>query len=430
MSCNTPTSSAQSLSPSDESRFVPHSSIVDVHSVAEQHFAASTQAEKDAEKNHVEEDQADVNKTAAVSSTIQCSTNKGPTLVVVDSEKSGIVGGIPGNPIARSDFAPPPNNMSAFSITNRINSQVGSSLSSDESLRAMSQKSIAGPKKCGLLGTTICYTPEPSPRSSPIKRDVPNLDSVNTSINYNIGSVDGLSRGMEGVASRMSSSAMQVASSLDGRSNTSYEILDGLSSKGTIEVGDLILEGEEDDEKDAVSSDKERVKSDIHFNDAAARAVLANLSLSPSSTLPSLDGGGYEHDAIEPPSLIADPVGMLKSPQPAKTNTSQVLPDTNHPIQHIFKGIKLDLSSDDATNEKTREDEDSPKTSPKVDESLLTPFKSLHRYWEAQETLTRLTVQLNEFFKQRHQKVLIWMRTRRRRSILMQTSEKKSRLIG
>ena len=42
---------------------------------------------------------------------------------------------------------------------------------------------------------------------------------------------------------------MHVASSLDDRSTTEYELLDGISSKGSVEIGDLILE---DDSKKCI----------------------------------------------------------------------------------------------------------------------------------------------------------------------------------
>lgn len=308
MSC-TPTSSIQrsgSLSPSDESRFVPRSSIAT--SVVEQHFVASKAPEK-SDDAPLRAKEVEGVKTAAVDA-----VHRGQD----DDDKS-----------------------------------VG-----------------------GIVGATICFTPQPSPRSSPTnegavgREESTHHGSIDGSSNDYIGSVRAFPSGsgtVEGVlSSKMSSSARHVASSLDGRSTTEYEMLDGISSKGTIEVEDLILEGDDDDEEYAARGNESKEGRE----DAAA--ILG--SLSPASTIPSLHAG----DASE--GLLLDtPLNMLKTPQPSETKARA--PEGNE---------KFDANSDagDATNQN---DDDSSSTSPKIDERPLTPFQNLHKFWERQSTFTHMT---------------------------------------
>ena len=100
----------------------------------------------------------------------------------------------------------------------------------------------------GLLGATICSTPLNSPRSSPNMEGVRDDLSVSSSQSNNyIDSFRGYSTGDNGgvegaIAGRMS--IRQIASSLDGLSTTEDEILDGISSKGSIEIDELSLDEE------------------------------------------------------------------------------------------------------------------------------------------------------------------------------------------
>ena len=105
-------------------------------------------------------------------------------------------------------------------------------------------------KSVGLVGATICFTPQPSPRSSP------NLDGARGNLSHIGGSLSESSNfigdllacatgsGTEGASSNLRTSAVQIASSLDGRSTSDYEMLDGISSKGTIEIEDLSVDEE------------------------------------------------------------------------------------------------------------------------------------------------------------------------------------------
>ena len=168
---------SRSLSPSDESRFVPHSSVVGATSVVDSHVASSSQAIINNNNNN---------------------NNKSHDSVM----SSGVI----------------------------INDE---------------EKSIVG-----LLGATICSTPVNSPRSSPnIHREGVRDDlSVSSSQSNNyIDSFRGYSTGDNGgvegaIAGRMS--IRQIASSLDGLSTTEDEILDGISSKGSIEIDELSLDEE------------------------------------------------------------------------------------------------------------------------------------------------------------------------------------------
>ena len=164
---------SRSLSPSDESRFVPHSSVVGATSVVDSHVASSSQAILNNNNN---------NNNSVMSSG-----------VIINDEEKSIV---------------------------------------------------------GLLGATICSTPVNSPRLSPnihmegVRDDL----SVSSSQSNNyIDSFRGYSTGDNGgvegaIAGRMS--IRQIASSLDGLSTTEDEILDGISSKGSIEIDELSLDEE------------------------------------------------------------------------------------------------------------------------------------------------------------------------------------------
>jgi hypothetical protein len=85
-------------------------------------------------------------------------------------------------------------------------------------------------KSVGLVGATICFTPKTSPVSSPNRKGSPSgVNAITTEYSLNgdsnnyIGSLheDSMDHTcMESVVSIMKSSAVQVASSLDGRSIT------------------------------------------------------------------------------------------------------------------------------------------------------------------------------------------------------------------
>jgi hypothetical protein len=196
----------------------------------------------------------------------------------------------------------------------------------------------------GLVGATICFTPEPSPRSSPnlegVREDLSNICSLSVSSNY-IGSVNAYTTGgggVEGESSKMTSSAMHIASSLDGRSTTEYEILDGVSSRGTMDIEDLSLDEE-----------------------------------SPSITLPSLNCGGDHDDDFGLP--IAD-----------KTESPLMMFKTLSVDEHHGETLILgDITAG--------RDGDSPVTSPKVDEHSLTPFNKILKLWEGRRTIGTETTQ-------------------------------------
>jgi len=197
------------------------------------------------------------------------------------------------------------------------------------------------PVAVGLVGATICFTPEPSPRSSPtlegVREDLSNICSLSVNSNY-IGSLDAyITSGsyVEGAASKMNSSAMQIASSLDGRSTTEYEILDGVSSRGTMDIEDLSLDEE-----------------------------------SPSITLSSLNCGEDHDDNFGLP--IAD-----------KTDMPLMIFKTPSVEEHHGETLILD----DVT---AGRDGDSPVTSPKVDEHALTQFNKIIKFWEGKSTYSRM----------------------------------------
>jgi hypothetical protein len=200
---------------------------------------------------------------------------------------------------------------------------------------------VALDEDVGLVGATICFTPEPSPRSSPnlegVREDLSIICSLSVSNNY-IGSLNAHTTGgssVEGAASKMSSSAMHIASSLDGRSTTEYEILDGVSSRGTMDIEDLSLDEE-----------------------------------SLSITLHGLNCGG-DHD---------DNFGL---PTADKTESPPMMFKTLSVEEHPGETLILD----DIT---AGRDVDSPVTSPIVDEHALTPFNNILKFWEGKSTYTSM----------------------------------------
>jgi hypothetical protein len=193
-----------------------------------------------------------------------------------------------------------------------------------------------------LVGATICFTPEPSPRSTPLKSpakraaalDLTSIElesaiSSNATSDAYIGSiVDG---------SKVSTNVIHSTSSLDGKSTTEYEILDK-----SLEIEDLNLDEEEEEGDDIHVGDDgiKAIKKDEKGYDGEVSAMLQNMS--PTSSLPSLgskDGGEEDEE------------GAMTS------NTEAATP------------INIDTSSTD---------------SPKVDDSPLTPFNNLHKFWEGQ----------------------------------------------
>jgi len=217
----------------------------------------------------------------------------------------------------------------------------------------------------GIVGATICFTPEPSPRSSPNMGGIEGnndatgvlskLDSLNSNSNDYIGSVQGAPSDRSN--SRKSSSVMHVASSLDGRSTTEYELLDALSSKGTIEVEELVLD-EDDEDCDAPSLDE---KKEEGKRSGSGELVSTMLASNPSSGATVASDAPFKH-----PDTSNNQV-------PAFVVSSK--PDD--------EAVKLDFNSEDVNEEKDLEDTS---TSSKVDSRPLTPFKSLHKFWQGQAT--------------------------------------------
>lgn len=256
---------SRSLSPSDESRFVPHSSVVGATTVVDSHFASSSRAIINNNNNNKSHDPM----------------SRG--VIIADDEENSIV---------------------------------------------------------GLLGATICFTPVNSPRSSPNMegvRDDLSYGNLSQSNNY-IGSLRGYSTGdnsgVEGaVAGRMSCSAMQIASSLDGRSTTEYEILDGISSKGSIEIDELSLDEE-----------------------------------SPNTFLPSINISDGDQDDNLGLTIVAE-----------------------SPLKMLYKEVfseEQSLVLDDITVDRESKDGDSTSTSLKVDKRPLTPFNKVRKIWEDRSTVT------------------------------------------
>ncbi|KAL7552182.1 hypothetical protein ACHAWF_015403 [Thalassiosira exigua] len=314
MSCQTPTSIARSLSPSNESHFIPRSSVLESSSVNERHFLGHEGAAK-ADGEEVVGDEGNEVVDATDTGSIETSKN-GPSLVG-DDEKSGIV------------------------------------------------------------GATICGTPEPSPHPLlKTERDHP-MESLGSSSDNYLGDV-GVGSGnsvLESPVSSMGNSVMQEASSLDGRD---YDMVDKVSSKGSLKVEvveDLNSDGEDEEVKGAARDceelDDRKSKEDIKQDVKGMAEILDNLS--PCLTLPS---------------LTDTPFKMLETPHPAEKDDLKV-PDEDQPNTPMRpKALKLDLNR---VVGDIMADADSSSTSPKVDETPLTPFENLHKYWEGQSDFAHMT---------------------------------------
>ena len=184
-----------------------------------------------------------------------------------------------------------------------------------------------------MVGATICFTPEPSPPNSPTNN---HGYMIGDSSEGYIGSITALSSKDESAGKDMVSSVHQIASSLDGKSTTEYEILDGISSKGTLEIEDLL-----DEDSSDLSQSKKR-----------EAGVLEAAALDPEVTLPSIN----DNDSSPPDSSKLS-------------------------IQTSFAEEAAPKPPTDLDDRQAEGDMDD--TSPEVDETPLSPFTNLHKFWES-----------------------------------------------
>jgi hypothetical protein len=197
----------------------------------------------------------------------------------------------------------------------------------------------------GIVGATICFTPQPSPRGSP--RTTPAslmMNSVETE-EY-IGSIGALTNdGKE-------------KPSLDDGSANEFELLDGIDSKeGSIAVEDLDLE--------------EEVVGDLFSDTAKAMKNDADLGLkelldSPPSSVPSLSNEEAEKPT-ETPLLNAESLRYSDDAANFSIMTKRML-------SHMAKLGKEDAAS--------VEDDLGAPSSPKVDATPISTLKSLKAFWE------------------------------------------------
>jgi len=257
-------------------------------------------------------------------------------------------------------------------------------------------------KSVGLVGATICFTPGSSPVSSPKRATSTSRVNASTSVyssNDYIGSVhegprDNSDSIMESVVSIMKSSAVRIASSLDGRSITEYEVLDGINSRGTIEYEDLISEDGSGvgDHRCARSEESTEVKSNEYRSSNSGSnksAVLSGHHLSGSiMSCPSLNGGGY--DDVTLPTL-ASPFRDFKS-SPSDDEARVVREEEEY--SGSLTNSNTDNLSDErdavVENEERTEGEGSIHSSP-VDDRPLNTFMNLQKFWEGHATLSSMT---------------------------------------
>lgn len=255
-------------------------------------------------------------------------------------------------------------------------------------------------KSVGLVGATICFTPESSPVSSPKVKGAPatsTVYSLHSGSNNYIGSVhEGHSDGiMESVVSIMKSSVVRIASSLDGRSITEYEVLDGINSRGTIEYEDLISENGSAvgvEHQCARSEESTKVKSNEYRSSQSgsnkSALLLSGHHLSESiMSCPSLDGGGY--DDVTLPTLASPFRDFKSSPSDDEARVARE--------EEEYSGSLTNSNTDNLSDERDavveneeRTDGGSVNSSP-IDDRPQNAFMNLQKFWEGHTTLSTMT---------------------------------------
>jgi hypothetical protein len=220
-------------------------------------------------------------------------------------------------------------------------------------------------EKSGIVGATICFTPEHSPRASPRVFGDATMNSSST--NY-IGSVADELGG-----EKLGSSAMHIASSLDDRSTTEYELLDGIESKGSVEVEDLDLE-EDEVAGDLLATDG-TINPDEKFDAALERFL--------ESSLPSVTGDGDAvQENLELPASEEESLTINESGD--DTAFSRM---TKCMLTHMSKLGAQDVASvdgDAGSIKPVNAEEVAPNaSSAKVDSTPLSTLKILKAFWES-----------------------------------------------
>ena len=192
-----------------------------------------------------------------------------------------------------------------------------------------------------IVGATICFTPEPSPRNTPMrdatvnnKRSALNLTPLELDSALSSNATDEYIGSIIDGSKVSSSNVLHTTSSLDGNSTTEYEILDK-----SLEIEDLDLGEEEEDDTSEGNGGADKKKEKRIDGDVAA--MLQNMS--PTSSLPSLGSkDGEEEDVGDDSKEVATQLDCGASSNVVSTS------------------------------------------SPKVDDRPLTPFNNLHKFWEGQ----------------------------------------------
>jgi hypothetical protein len=259
------------------------------------------------------------------------------------------------------------------------------SSSNPEQLRVEMDDPIETPtvddeKSVGLVGATICFTPKTSPVSSPNRKGSPSgVNAITTEYSLNgdsnnyIGSLheDSMDHTcMESVVSIMKSSAVQVASSLDGRSITEYEVLDGIHSRGTIECEDLISEDGSGKHPCARSGMNTNVKG----------------NLSGSITCPSLNYGGY--DDLTLPTLASPFRDFLTPPSEKSHHVTGGGVGYSRLLTNSNTDDVCEIREDVVENEQV---DGGSVNSSSIDDRPLNAFMTLQVFWECRATLSSMT---------------------------------------
>ena len=211
----------------------------------------------------------------------------------------------------------------------------------------------ADDEKNGIVGATICFTPQPSPRGSPRSTPAPLMNSVETE-EY-IGSVDGLT------------SDGKEKSSFDDDANE-FEMLDMDVSKASIEVEDLDVDDEDVD--DILKSTAATMKKIGDVDDHA----LKELFRSPPSSLPSLNDdavAGDEGEAKKLPvtaSLMNEDSLQYSDGTPFSRMTKSMLSHMAKLGQQDAASVEGDVSND--------------ASSLKIDDTPISTIKILQTFWE------------------------------------------------
>lgn len=213
--------------------------------------------------------------------------------------------------------------------------------------QARTEPSLIDDDKGGIVGATICFTPQPSPAGS---RPGSPLMKRSVETEEYIGSIE----------------ADQVKNgSLVDDDVHEFELLDGIESKASINVEDLDVDDKLVDDllKDTAAS----MKQDLGSHDLALKEMIN----SPPSSLPSLN----EEDATRGKAEAKRPTPLLNGDSLQYSDATPFSRMTKSMLSHMAKLGNQDIAGEEGGASDTP-------SSPKVDATPISKLKTLKTYWE------------------------------------------------